>query len=122
MSKAQYFEKLSTFTRKFNKKAVELLRLNREDSNLRIADIACGIGHFSIEVFGLIGSGCTIDAIDIEPSIINVLEIDLKRRDINCVHAKVMDAQDLQYEDNIFSHVAMVFGLMYIPNKEKAVR
>jgi len=83
-----------------------------------ILEIAAGTG----QVTRLLRDKCPgakIIATDLNPGMIETAKTTVKKEDK--VEWMIADAQQLPFEDNIFDAVVFQFGLMFVPDKQKAV-
>lgn len=98
--------------------ALELVdRLN--DGTLKnVLEIACGTGRVTRHLVQQIPPGGTLIATDISADMIEVAGSVVMDEKITW---QVADAQHLPFDDDSFDHVVCQFGLMFVPDKSKAV-
>ena len=92
----------------------ELVKHMEGKTNLRILDIGCGAGFFSIILSEL---GHTVMGIDITPNMIEESKL-LAQSVGSTAQFAVMDAENLDFDDNTFD-VTLLFGPMYHLYEEK---
>lgn len=100
-----YEEYFAEFYHKFcdlNKYDLDFYRkeaFSFEDRNIRVLELACGTGRISLQMLKL---GCSIEAIDLSKSMLDILERDLKsigRKFKNNINIKQMNILDINYEN-----------------------
>lgn len=87
-----------------------------------ILDVSCGTGLITMPLAKLVGTTGMIAAIDISDGMIEKAWAEKKRIGLNNINFRQMNAEVLEFEDNLFDVVICSLGLMYFPNPEKALR
>jgi len=93
-------------------------RLNNEPLK-NVLEIACGTGRVTRHLIKLIPAGGKLIATDISVDMLEVARSVVPDEKISWL---VADAQQLPFENGSFDHVVCQFGLMFFPDKSKAVR
>ncbi len=87
--------------------------------DMRVLDLACGPGTVSLQIFDQVNR---IDGLDFSKDMIDVLEESIKQRDIKNIQPHLGDGQDLsRFDDNSFDLVISLFGLIFFPDRAKAL-
>lgn len=103
----------------FEPYAIEVTNLVDPMKVNRALEIAAGTGRVTRHLKNRLSPGAKLFATDISP---DMLEIAKTKFETGAVEWKVVDAQDIPFEENTFDLVVCCFGLMFIPDKEKAYR
>jgi ubiquinone/menaquinone biosynthesis C-methylase UbiE len=93
-------------------------RLNDETLK-NVLEIACGTGRVTRHLVQHIPPRGTLIATDISADMIEVARSVVTNEKISW---QVADAQELPFDDDSFDHVVCQFGLMFFPDKSKALR
>lgn len=80
-------------------------------------EIACGTGRLTRHLRKSLPSGAKLVASDLSTDMLDVAQEKLKGQNIDW---RVIDAQDLPFEDDSFDLVVCYFGFMMVPDTEKA--
>lgn len=83
---------------------------------VKILDVACGTGNFSIPAARL---GATVTGIDIAPNLLEQARARAESEDLK-IQFDEGDAEQLPYEDASFDLVVSMFGAMFAPRPERA--
>ena len=92
----------------WRKKAVwELLD---EDRPLKVLDVACGTGDFTIEIAGKVAAGSSVVGVDISEGMMAVCREKIKAAGV-AAEIAVADCEALPYDDNTFDRISVGFGV-----------
>ena len=83
----------------------------------RVLDVACGTGILSRKLATLIGSSASIVGLDLTPGMLEVA-----RRVAPDIEWKQGSAESLPFADGSFDAVVSQFGLMFFPDRARALR
>lgn len=108
-----YFSRLDPFTNLFTMKSISLLPINEREIPI-IADIGCGNGSFALEIYERYQGKCIVEALDLSPLAVHSLQMKLNTRQISGIEVRIMNAEKLLFNDNVFNHVGLIFSLMYM--------
>ncbi|UCE14572.1 MAG: methyltransferase domain-containing protein, partial [Candidatus Heimdallarchaeota archaeon] len=86
-----------------------------------IIEIGPGAGTFTIEAAKAAGSKGKLDAVDIQPKVIKILEKRIEKEKISNIIAQVAAASELPFPDSSFDRVFMVGVLGETPDKVKVL-
>lgn len=115
-----YEEVSRPFLEKFS--SVGLARLEERgslDSTCRLLDVACGPGTTSLLCAERIES---VDAVDFSKEMLGVFSARLETKNLDNVTLHHCDAQALPFEDARFDCAVSMFGLMFFPDRVRAMR
>src|SRR5437660_2835830 len=87
-----------------------------------VLDIATGTGDQSIFAARIVGPGGSILATDISAEMLNIAARVVQQERLTNITTRVMDAEQLDLEDNAFDAVICRLGLMLIPHFQQALR
>jgi ubiquinone/menaquinone biosynthesis C-methylase UbiE len=87
-----------------------------------VLDIAAGTGDQSILAARIVGPGGSILATDISANMLGIAEQVVQQEGLTNITTRVMDAEQLDLQDNTFDAVICRLGLMLIPNLQPALR
>jgi ubiquinone/menaquinone biosynthesis C-methylase UbiE len=87
-----------------------------------VLDIAAGTGDQSILAARIVGPGGSILATDISAEMLNIAEQVVLQEGLTNITTRVMDAEQLDLQDNAFDAVICRLALMLIPNLQPALR
>jgi ubiquinone/menaquinone biosynthesis C-methylase UbiE len=87
-----------------------------------VLDIAAGTGDQSILAARRVGPGGSVLATDISAEMLTITAQVAKREGLTMITTRVMDAQQLNLQDNAFDAVICRLALMLIPNLKLALR
>lgn len=86
-----------------------------------VLEIGPGPGTFTIEASRRVGEKGKVFAVDIQPSMISILNRRLQRDKIGNVTARVASAYELPFSNRTFDRVFMITVLAEIPDRKKAL-
>lgn len=92
----------------WRRKAVR--ELVNEHKPLKVLDVACGTGDFTIEIARKVASGSEVIGIDISDGMMAVGRKKIADVGVNA-ELKVADCENLPYEDNTFHRISVGFGV-----------
>ncbi len=87
-----------------------------------VLDIAAGTGDQSISAAQLVGPGGSILATDISAEMLGIAARVVQQEGLTTITMRVMDAQQLDLQDNAFDAVICRLALMLIPHLQQALR
>ena len=102
----------------FEKYATKLLELASIDPTMRVLDVACGPGTTTLIAAKSAGH---VSAIDFSPGMLEQLRRRVREGGVRNVDAELMDAQRLTFHDGTFDAVTCTFGLMFLPDRARAL-
>ena len=94
--------------KRWRKKAVR--ELADEPRPLKVLDVACGTGDFTIEIAQKVSKGSEVLGVDISDGMIAVGVEKLAKLGMD-VKLEVADCEALPYEDNTFDRISVGFGV-----------
>ena len=92
----------------WRKKAVRNLVDTQE--SLKVLDVACGTGDFTIEIAQKVGKGSEVIGVDISEGMMAVGREKIKKAGVSA-ELLVADCEDLPYSDNTFDRISVGFGV-----------
>ena len=92
----------------WRKKAVRNLVDTQEP--LKVLDVACGTGDFTIEIAQKVGKGSEVIGVDISEGMMAVGREKIKKAGVSA-ELFVADCEDLPYSDNTFDRISVGFGV-----------
>jgi demethylmenaquinone methyltransferase/2-methoxy-6-polyprenyl-1,4-benzoquinol methylase len=92
----------------WRKKAVRNLVDTQEP--LKVLDVACGTGDFTIEIAQKVGKGSEVIGVDISEGMMAVGREKIKKAGVSA-ELFVADCEDLPYSDNTFNRISVGFGV-----------
>lgn len=92
----------------WRKKAVR--RLADVKTPLKVLDVACGTGDFTIEIARNVADGSKVTGIDISEGMLAVGREKVKKAGLD-IDMLVGDCEALPYEDNTFDRISVGFGV-----------
>lgn len=87
-----------------------------------VLDIAAGTGDQSIFAARIVGPSGSILATDLSAEMLTIAARVIQQEGLTNITTRVMDAQQLDLQDNAFDAVICRLGLMLIPNLQSALR
>lgn len=108
----------SNITPHFEKYASELLSLVPLDPTMHVLDVACGPGTLSFLAAPRVGH---VSAIDFAPNMLEQLRTRVREAGVRNLSAELMDAQHLTFHDGTFDAVFCSFGMMFVPDRARAL-
>lgn len=86
-----------------------------------VLDVATGIGEPALTAAGLVGSSGTVVATDLAPGMIGIARDRAAARGLANVVFYEMDAEELDLPERSFDAVLCRFGLMFLPDVDRAL-
>jgi len=93
-----------------------LVAYSEIQSGSKILDAACGSGAVLIPASDAVGKNGSVIGIDISKGMVRRLGKDLEQRGISNAKTRVMDAEDLKFQDVTFDTVLCGFALFFFPD------
>ena len=87
-----------------------------------VLDVSCGSGLVTLPIAEAVTSIGSVTGIDLSEGMIEKARARTKKLNFSHVSYKQMDAENLDFEDNLFDTVVCSLGLMYFPYPEKALK
>ena len=87
---------------------------------MRVLEIAAGTGIVTRRLRERLPQGATLVATDLNQAMLDQAQARLA--DVPGIEYKVADAQELPFPDGSFDAVVCQFGIMFVPDKDKAAR
>lgn len=103
----------------WRKKAV--CELTDEARPLKVLDVACGTGDFTIEIAKKVAQGSRITGVDISEGMIAVGREKLSKLGIDAVF-EVADCEALPYDEKTFDRISVGFGVRNFEHLELGLR
>jgi SAM-dependent methyltransferase len=97
---------------------LDLARLGPGD---RVLDVAAGAGEPTLSAAATVGPGGYVLATDIAPNMLAYAEREARRRGLANVQTQVMDGETLTLEEASFDAVLSRVGLIYFPDRRRAL-
>jgi ubiquinone/menaquinone biosynthesis C-methylase UbiE len=88
----------------------------------RVLDLATGSGQPALTAARLVRPGGTIVATDLSEEMLRVARRKANMADLDNIEFKVMDAENIEFEDASFDGALCRWGLMFCPDVEKAAK
>ncbi|MTH15835.1 methyltransferase domain-containing protein [Flavobacterium sp. LC2016-01] len=98
--------------------ALDLLERSRIASVENVLELACGTGRVTKHLSDLLPSKASLTATDINPGMIAVAKSRVPSAEVKWETA---DISKLPYDDNTFDLIVCQFGIMFVPDKVKAL-
>lgn len=98
-----------------------MLDLAGVKSGSRVLDIAAGAGDQTLQAAARVGPGGSVLATDLSPTILTFAASEAKRAGLANVETRTMDAENLDLANESFDVVMSRLGLMYFPDRERAL-
>lgn len=93
------------------------LNLFKVDKNIRVLDIGCGTGNFSIKLAKM---GCKVTAIDISDEMLKIAKEKAKNEGLD-IEFHNMDLYNLEFEDGYFDAVFSMAAFEFVKESQKAI-
>jgi ubiquinone/menaquinone biosynthesis C-methylase UbiE len=103
----------------FDPYAVDLVSRLNVSADASVLELACGIGIVTRRLRDRLGSEAKLVATDLNEAMLDYASKKFRPEEI--VEWKQADATDLPFADQSFDAVVCQFGLMFFPDKEKAI-
>jgi ubiquinone biosynthesis O-methyltransferase len=111
-----YKTKLGNFVDEVETKCV--LDLFKVQKGMKVLDVGCGTGNFSIKLAKM---GCEVIGIDISDEMLKVAKDKAKREGLN-IKFYNMDVYNMKFEDNCFDGVISVTAFEFLKDPNKAIK
>ena len=99
----------------------ELLRKLQVRAGECVLDVACGTGHLACELGRLVGPAGKVVGVDLSQEMVDIATSRAREKALPHVAFTRMDAQSLAFDAASFDVVLCCFGLMYVPDAERAL-
>ncbi|HRI78679.1 MAG TPA: class I SAM-dependent methyltransferase [Cyclobacteriaceae bacterium] len=103
----------------FEPYAMDIVSRIRKEKVTNIVELACGTGRVTKYLFRYFTGSAKITATDLNADMIAVARKQVLDRSINWMTA---DMQELPFQDNTFDLAVCQYGIMFVPDKPKAIR
>lgn len=87
---------------------------------LKVLDVACGTGDFTIEIAKKVAEGSEVLGIDISEGMMAIGREKIRMAGVSA-EMSVADCEDLPYEDNTFDRVSVAFGVRNFEHLERGL-
>jgi ubiquinone/menaquinone biosynthesis C-methylase UbiE len=114
----QYGEKSCSFFNYFGKRLVEQVPLL---PNQHVLDMATGKGAVLFPLAEKVGPSGRVTGIDISEQMLKETSIAIRKREMDWIDLRRMDAEQLDFPDNSFDAVFCGFGLFFFPSLPQAM-
>ncbi len=111
----------STFQSWFGKVTTTMLDLGRVRPGDRVVDIAAGTGEAALGAAERVGAQGYVLATDLSENMIVIARQIAEQRQLQHVETRTMDGENLDLPDDAFDVVLCRFGLMLMPNQQRAL-
>jgi SAM-dependent methyltransferase len=98
-----------------------MLELAGVQSGSRVLDVAAGTGESALMAARRVGPTGYVLAVDVSASMLNVAAQEARNKGLTNVETRVMSAENLELEADLFDAVICRNALMYFPNSVKAL-
>ena len=88
----------------------------------KVLDIATGTGMVSIAIAQGLNHDNRVQAIDLSENMIHQAQENLKRTQRDNIDFHIMDAENLEFESNVFDVITCSYGLFFIPDMSAALK
>lgn len=102
----------------FEPYAVDLVQRLKHEQVRNVLELACGTGRLTRHLAEIIPAGGSLCATDLNPGMLVLAKEKIRHQKVDW---KIADAQDLPFPDQQFDHVVSQFGVMFFPDKQKAM-
>jgi SAM-dependent methyltransferase len=99
-----------------------MLDLAKVEAGDRVLDVAAGAGDQTLAIADRVGPSGRVLATDISPAILAFAESDARARGVTNVTTRVMDGENADLEPESFDVVVSRVGLIYFPDRVKALK
>ena len=87
----------------------------------RVLDIACGSGGPALSIARAVGDGGHVTATDFVTEMFEIVEREAKAEGLTNISVQQADATDLPFDDGSFDVVTCRFGIMFVPEVDRAL-
>ena len=112
---AWYRSKMGSFVDKAETDCA--LRLFKAKPGMKVLDIGCGTGNFSIKLARM---GCKVTGVDISAEMLKVAKDKARSQGLD-IEFHLMDAYDLSFPDEYFDGVSSMAAFEFIPDPPRAM-
>lgn len=88
----------------------------------KVLDVSCGSGLVTLPIAEAVSSTGSVTGIDLSDGMLDKARSRTNELNFSHVSYKLMDAENLDFEDDSFDAVVCSLGLMYFPYPEKALK
>lgn len=99
----------------------QLLDMTGIGPGARVLDVAAGAGEQTLQIAKLVGSEGSVLATDLSSKLMNHTAARAKAAGVANIETRVMDAENLELEEESFDAVVCRLGLMLFPHPEQAL-
>ena len=103
----------------WRKKAVR--KIADEPRPLKVLDVACGTGDFTIEIAEKVVAGSEVIGVDISEGMMAIGKEKIAKAGVKAV-MEMADCEALQYEDNSFDRISVGFGVRNFEHLEVGLK
>lgn len=101
----------------FEPYAKDIIERIKKKKFLNVLELACGTGRVTQYLRDILPADARIVATDINPDMLNIAQNKITGKNIEWKEA---DMQNIPFKDSEFDLVICQFGIMFVPDKEKA--
>lgn len=98
----------------FAKRLVELVGPR---SGSQVLDVATGTGAVLLQVAEALGKGGHVIGVDLTPAMLERAQVELDSRALQNAELRLMDAQELEFEDDSFDYAFCAYTLVCSPTR-----
>jgi O-methyltransferase / aklanonic acid methyltransferase len=98
-----------------------LVDLTRISPGSRVLDVAAGRGAILFPAAEVVGQQGRVTGIDLSEGMVNEMAEDIRRRGLQNIEVRQMDAESLSFPDASFDYVLCGFALFFFPNLERTM-
>ena len=88
----------------------------------KVLDIATGTGMVAIAAAQVVGNEGSVDAIDLSENMLDQAKENVTRAGLSNIRFHIMDAEQLEFNDNEFDVITCSYGLFFIPDMPAALK
>jgi len=93
-------------------------RIGQQDRSRHVLELACGTGRLTRHLLARLGKSDLLTATDINPEMMAVAREKIQAHNLLW---NIADITDIPYQENFFDLIVCQFGLMLVPEKDKAL-
>lgn len=112
----------STLNQWLGKATDKMLQMAGISEGQRVLDIAAGAGEQSITLAKKVGPTGYVLATDISSNILEYAKKMAQEAGLNNIDTRIMDGENLSLEDETFDSVISRVGLIYFPDRQRALK